>query len=106
MSVRIHHQLSLQCCRVEPTETQAALEQPPVDGILQSARQMLPRDERLDGACHEALFVHVDQRFKVHGRRKWWESIEHLGMCWSRKVAGHGLDAHQLCRCRRINQVR
>lgn len=106
MSVRIHLQFSMQCRRIEPTKTQAALEQPPVDGMLQSARQMLPRDQRLDGACHEALFVHVDQRLEVHGWRKWREGIEDLGMSWCRKVARHRLDADRLCGRRRINQIR
>jgi hypothetical protein len=92
--------------RVEPAEPQTALEQPPIDGILQPAREVLPGDERLDRTGHEPLLVHVDQRLEVHGWRKRRERIEHLGVRRRREVAGHWVDADQLRGRRRIDQVR
>ena len=66
---------------------------------------MLSGDERLDGASHEPLLVHVDQRLEVHGRRKRRERIEDLGMRRWREVAVHRIDADQLCGRRGIDQV-
>ena len=104
-SVRVHRQLSTERRRVESAKPQTTLEQAAIDGVLQSTREVLSGDERLDGTSHEPLLVHVDQRLEVHGRRKRRERIEHLGMRRRREVAVHRIDADQLCGRRGIDQV-
>ena len=67
-SVGTQPQLSMQRRRVEPTEMQTMLKEASIDRELQSAREMLTRDECLDvpGLCHELLLVHGDQWLEVH----------------------------------------
>jgi len=92
--------------RVESAETQTALKQASIDGKLQSAREVLPSYERLDGPCYESLLVHVDERLEVHGRRQRRESVEHLRVCRRREVAGYGVDADQFRGRGGIDEVR
>jgi hypothetical protein len=105
-SARTHAQLSMQRRRVESAETQTALKKASIDRKLQSAREVLPSYERLDGPCHEPLLVHVDERLEVHGRRQRRESVEHLRVCRRREVARYRVDADQFRGRRRIDEVR
>ena len=104
-SIRIHCQLLVQCGVVKPAQAQTALEQPSIDRVLQSARQVLASDECLDRTRNQPLLVHIDQRLEMHGRWERWERIEHLRVRRRRKVSRIRLGTDQFCRRSRIDQV-
>ena len=90
----------------EPAQPQTPLEQLAVDAELYPAREVLPRDEVLDGPRDEPLLLHVDQRLELHRIRQRRQRVEHLGMGGRVKVPRRRVDPDRFVRRRGVDEIR
>ena len=90
----------------EPAQPQTPLEQLAVDVELHPAREVLPRDEVLDGPRDEPLLLHVDQRLELHRIRQRRQRVEHLGMGGRVEVPRRRVDSDSFVRRRGIDEIR
>lgn len=102
-SFRVHRQRSLEVGRLQTPKAKAFLEEFLVNGELHPARQMLPSHKRLDNICDAALFVNIDQRLEVHGRRQGRQSRKHFGMRRGVEMSSFRINADDTIRSSRIN---